>query len=390
MAIVWDSAWAEFGDLFADTLNHLAGFRLQLNASRGWDSILYEPLVKNRMSERSLGSLLEGCEKIQPHLVRYLKARKACLGLEKQMFFDLFIPLQVDAEKIAYDQAAHFIIEQFAKFHPGMGEFARQAFEKGWIEGEIGPEKQFVGYCTHFPREKESRIFLMYGGAFRHVLTLAHELGHAYHGYVLRNLRPWERKYPMSLAETASNFAELVVLGGMQQQAKSISARLALLDGRLMENVINVMEILARYYFELDFYRERAKGFVSEERLNELMVNAQRKVFGEGLDKYSPYNWAFTQHFYQTQEPFYNFPYTFGRLLSIILYQCAQSEGNSFAASYDALLLDTGRMSVEELLLHHLGADVTRPDFWDGLESMIAAEVDEFIKGSQSLKNSPA
>lgn len=379
----WEQAWAEQAPLFALVLNHLAGFRLNLYRRRGWQDVLKEPLEVNRMSAATLQAMWAAVESRKDRLLPYLRRKAELLGVDRLSWHDLAAPLPRTgggAPSIAYDEAAEFVIEQFARCNPEMAAFARHAFQNRWVEAEDRPGKRPGGFCTAFPVSGQSRIFTTFGGTADGVRTLAHELGHAFHHHVMRDLPLLARRYPMSLAETASTFAELVVDDAALRHATDPSERAALLEQKLQRLVSFCMNIHARFLFETAMYEARRQGPLAVQDLNRLMVEAQRRAYRDALGEYHPHFWASKLHFYITGTPFYNFPYTFGFLFSAAVYARAQDEGPRFAPRYAALLRDTGRMTVEELARRHLGADLTRPAFWEEALDRALADVDEWLR----------
>lgn len=376
----YEQAWQQEADLCAAALNHLGGFRLNLYRERGWTSVLKEPLDNNRMSEASLNALWQAVEGAKEPLVAYLQRKARLLGVERLQWHDVGAPVGRVDRRFTYDEAAAFIIQHFGAFSPELAEFARRAFEHRWIEAEDRPGKRAGGFCTSFPRSGESRIFTTFSGTPDNVSTLAHELGHAYHGHVLRDLPYMARHYPMNLAETASTFAERIVTDAALRQAASREERLALLDQQLQDAVSFLMNIHARFLFETRFYEARRRGPVAVPELNRMMEEAQRDAYRGVLGGYHPGFWASKLHFYLTGQPFYNFPYTFGYLFSTGLYARARQEGPAFAPRYVALLQDTGRMTVEELARRHLGVDLTQTAFWEEAAREAVSSVEAFLQ----------
>ncbi len=373
------NAWGDQGELCASALNHLAGFRLNLYKKRGWSSVLQEPLFLNRMSEPTLNSMWAAIEYAKPKLVEYLKRKAKLLGVDKLSWYDLEAPLGTDCQSIAYGDASEFIIQRFNQFSSDMAKFAKMALENEWIEAEDRPGKRPGGFCTEFSQSKQSRIFMTYSGTNQGVSTLAHELGHAYHAYVVQDMPVFARDYSMNVAETASTFAELVVANAAIQQTTDEAERLGLLDDKIQSSVAFFMNIHARFLFEVRFYQARSQGQLTVEELNELMTLAQKDAYGDALDQYHPQFWASKLHFYITDVPFYNFPYTFGYLFSTGVYAQALVEGEDFAKRYRDLLQDTGRMRVEDLAHKHLGVDLAGEDFWQAAVNLVMQDVDEFL-----------
>ncbi|MCT4478478.1 M3 family oligoendopeptidase [Peribacillus frigoritolerans] len=383
----WEQAWEEKSDLFARTLNHLAGFRLSVNEKRGWDDILKEPLEIGRMKKETLESMWNVIADHKEPLVRFLKRKAELLDLDKLSWADLDAPLAVTAQSkvMDYQEGADFIIQQFSKFGSQLASFTQKAFEDSWIEAEDRPGKRPGGFCTGFPLNKQSRIFMTYSGTPSNVSTLAHELGHAFHSYAMRDIHPLNRSYAMNVAETASTFAEMVVADAAVKEAASEEEKLVLLEDKIQRSVALLMNIHARYLFETRFYDERKQGYVSAERLNELMVDAQKEAYGDALSDYNPTFWASKLHFYITGVPFYNFPYTFGYLFSLGIYANALKEPAGFEEKYIALLKDTGSMKVEDLAEKHLGVDLETRDFWEEAVNACMEDVEEFMRLTNPL-----
>jgi len=375
----WEEAWAGTADLCALALNHLSGFRLALYKQRSWDSFLKEPLEINRMSRETLDVMWDTITQSKDRAKSYLQRKKRVLGLEKLGWPDVDAPVGKSQAKMTYDQAAGFIVEQFGKFNPAMAEFAEHAFRHRWIEAEDRPGKRMGGFCTSFPVQKESRIFVTFSGTLGNTSTVAHELGHGYHQSLMFDLPPLAQRYAMNVAETASTFAEMLVADAAVKQAKG-DERLLLLDDKLARAVAMLMNIHARFLFETRFYEARKKGVVSVERLNEMMAEAQKEAYAGALDLYHPHFWASKLHFYITGTPFYNFPYTFGYLFSAGVYARALQEGPAFQAKYANLLRDTGRMKVEDLAQRHLDADLTKPEFWQSAIDSVLADLPEYMQ----------
>lgn len=376
----WEKAWESSADYCADTLNRLGGFRLKLYEKRGWDDILKEPLAINRMSKATLDVMWQVIEENKPKFVAYLERKAKLLGVEKLNWTDVDSPLGQVAGKITYEQAAEDIVKQFGNFSPKLAEFAAKAFNRRWIEAEDRPGKRPGGFCTALPVSKQTRIFMTFGGTISNVYTLAHELGHAYHQHVMDELPVFNQDYAMNVAETASTFAEMILADAFVKNAANDQEKIVLLADKIQNAVTFFFNIHARFLFETRFYAKRREGLLDAGELSALMEEAQREAYHHALGNYHPHFWASKLHFYITDVPFYNFPYTFGYMFSTGIYALAQREGRGFAEKYDALLRDTGRMNVEDLARKHLGADLTKPDFWQGAVDLIEEDIKQFLR----------
>ncbi|PLR78069.1 oligoendopeptidase [Bacillus sp. V3-13] len=375
----WEKAWNANSDYLAKTLNHLAGFRLNVYKARGWEDVLKEPLDLNRMKKETLETMWAVISDNKEPLVKFLNRKAKLLGLEKLGWYDLDAPLGKTKSKMPYQQGAEFITEQFGLFGAEMADYAKMAFEQRWIEAEDRAGKAPGGFHTFFPESSQSRIFMTYSGTPSNVSTLAHELGHGFHTYAMRDQHLLNRNYAMNVAETASTFAEMIVSDASVKNAKTAEEKLALLEDKIQRSVALLMNIHARFLFETRFYKERKNGIVSAERLNELMVQAQKEAYGDVLEEYHPSFWGSKLHFYITGIPFYNFPYTFGYLFSLGIYARALEEGRGYEQKYIDLLKDTASMTVEELAQKHLNEDLTKRGFWEQAVKLCIDDVEEFL-----------
>ncbi|WP_028560639.1 M3 family oligoendopeptidase [Paenibacillus pinihumi] len=375
----WEREWGEQAELCGEGLNRIAGFRLKLYGKRGWESVLKEPLQINRMSEATLNAMWSAVEAGKAELTKYLQRKAKLMGLEKLDWHDVDAPLGATAKIVPYDEAAAFIVERFRAFNPDLAEFSEKAFREGWIEVEDRSGKRPGGFCTSFPKSRQTRIFMTYSGTASNIATLAHELGHAYHQYLMDDLPPLAQDYAMNVAETASTFAEMIVADSALQMATEPQEKLAMLEDKLGRSVAFFMDIHARFVFETGFYEKRRSGMLSVEELSTLMEDAQAKAFGDILGRKHPEFWASKLHFYLTGVPFYNFPYTFGFLFSSGIYARALAEGQGFAQRYVDLLRDTGRMNVEDLAYKHLGVKLDDTSFWSEAVKLCIADVQTFL-----------
>ena len=383
MLDTWEHTWEEKADLFANTLNHLAGFRLSDQEAHGITDFMEPPLEYNRMERDTLDAMWNTISANKGKMVEYMERKAELLNLDKLSWLDVTASVSVgdfEAKEYSFTEAADFIIENFETVSPKMAEMSQQAFDERWIEAEDRPGKRPGGYCANLPESEESRIFMTFSGSSDNVSTLAHELGHAFHSSVLRDLPLLNQNYAMNVAETASTFAELVVSDATIENANSEAEKITLLDEKVSRGATMMMNIHARYIFELSFYKERQKGTVTAERLSELMEAAQKEAYENALETYHPMFWAAKLHFFNTGVPFYNFPYTFGYFFSLGVYAQALEADDSFEDDYIALLRDTASMSTEDLAKKHLDVDLTTSNFWQKAIDQVHADVDEFLE----------
>lgn len=379
----WEKAWSEKADIFADTLNHLDGFRLNNYKLHGVQDYLKQPLEYNRLDKETLDMMWGTIQKNKQPIIDFLTRKAQLFGKDKMDWQDQDAPIVLgdfEERRYTFDQAADFIVENFKKFSPKMSEFAQMAFDKTWIEAEDRPGKRPGGYCTSLPKSQESRIFMTYGESVNEVSTLAHELGHAFHSHVMWDLPTLNQDYAMNVAETASTFAELIVADATLKEAKTDEEKINLLDVKLQNAIAMFMNIHARFIFESNFYAARQKGLVATDEITRLMVEAQKEAYINGLGSYHPHFWAAKLHFFIDEVPFYNFPYTFGYLFSLGIYAKASQHADGFEDQYIALLRDTASMTTEELAKKHLDTDLHQATFWQAGIDMVLKDIATFME----------
>lgn len=375
-----EAIWGKEESQMADLLNGMIGFRLSAGAPQSSESPLEDALRDNRLKKESLSAMWKAVNAHKPAYAAYLQAKARLLGQSRLASYDFWAPVSTAPPRFSYPEAADLLLTHFKGFGTEMANFAELAFGNRWIEAENRPGKSAIAFCAGFPKSKESRVFMTYEGSFMNILTLAHELGHAFHNDALKDEMSLFRKYPMSLAETASTFAELIVLDSALSQSPTDRDKLFFLDEKIKRSTMNFMTIQARFLFEQRLCTERENGAIPISRINCLMQEAFEEAFGGSMDEQPVHAWMSTPHFYITTSPFYNFPYSFGYLFAVNLYARAREEGPDFEMSYLALLRDSGKMPAEELVLKHLGEDITMPAFWEKGMSLCLQDIEEFIK----------
>jgi len=384
-----EKAWKPVADTCADCLNHIAGSRLARYKRLGTTDHLDAPLRYNRMDRKTLDTMWEVISQRKQSLLKFFQRKAELLGIPQMAWYDQLAPLPQAAltsgDTLTWDTACDTIIESFTQFSDELGDFARMAIQDRWVEAEDRSGKRQGGFCTGLPVKQQSRIFMTYTGSADSMSTLAHELGHAYHSHVLRSQPYLLQDYPMNLAETASTFAEAILGGKRLESAATAGEKLGILNNMLTDSVAFLMNIHARFLFENRFHQERADAELTSDRLTELMLAAQREAYCDAFSEWSNVFWISKLHFYISGLPFYNFPYTFGYLLSLGLYSTAADFGKDFPRKYRELLLATGSMNAEDAVKNTLGFDLTQPEFWNRSIDVIDRRVEEFLESSESF-----
>lgn len=362
----------------SSALNNIKGATISLNKKRNWgdgfEGAINRSLFSSRLSRKSLDALISAIEDSIPMWQEYLFEKAKALNLkdekgnsEKCSFYDIFAPLiteSSDKEKDwTYQEAKEFIINKFSEFSSHMSDFVKTAFEENWVDAEIRKGKVGGAFCIDFPLQKVSRVLTNFSGTTSDILTLAHELGHAYHHFCIKDLDYNLCSYPMTLAETASIFAETMVTNSMLKTA-NLSEKINLLEMHLSDSCQTLLDILSRFYFEKSVFEERENKELVAEDFCRLMNDVQNKTYGNSLTKTKhPYLWAVKTHYYSPSLDFYNFPYAFGQLFALGLYSQYKESPKEFPSQYQELLKNTGSMTCEEVC-KLAGFDITTKDFW--------------------------
>lgn len=376
--------WAQHGETLAAALNAIAGTRHTLYDRRGQKDFLAKPYFDSAVSAETIDAMFRAIAANYDLPRQALRSGAKLEGLSALAFYDLEAPRPLDpVPPLSWDDAVNLVDRAFQSGYPALGAYYRDCFAKRWIESEKRANKRSGAYCTGSALTGEQRVFMTYADTMHDANTLAHEIGHAWHSHVLKALRPFAQDYPMTLAETASTFAEKLFLHGMLQDPNlTESQRAFLLDQECSNAASYLLNIAMRYEFEKEFYTRRREGELSARELCDLMVRTQRRIYGDTIAEgdEDPWFWASKLHFFITEVSFYNFPYTFGYLLSQALFAEFKRNGAGFLPRYEAFLRATGTATCEEAVKSTLGWDLTDETFWADAVAAAAPAVEEFAK----------
>ena len=314
-----------------------------------------------------------------PAFRTYYHKKAERLGKTQLAFWDLFAPVGTASEGFTYAEARALIETRFAAFSPELAALAVRAFEGNWIDAEPRDGKRGGAFCMSVPAVEESRILCNFDGSMSQVITMAHELGHAYHGSRLANATMLNRQTPMTLAETASIFCQNIIFDAMLAQTDDPAAKLALLEEFLVDAAQVIVDISSRFIFEQKVFAQREASELSADALCALMTECQLETYGDGLDPehLHPYMWAWKPHYYSAGLSFYNFPYAFGLLFGLGLYAVYQERGDAFIPQYNALLSSTGVASTADLAAS-FGIDLRQPAFWESSLQVIKDRIEQY------------
>ena len=367
-------------DPVAYALNSIKLETLNDCALRGYESPLERTLKESHLSRATLDAMLGAMDEYLPKFWQYLKAKGKALGHENGLpWYDLFAPMGTVAGKYTAEDARDYLVKLFSGFDRELADMVARAFDEAWIDFYPRSGKAGGAFCVAVECLGESRVLANFDGLFGDIVTLAHELGHAFHNQCVRDHRPLNREYSMPVAETASTFNECVVMAAAIKNAKDDGERLALIESQLQDLTQVICDIYSRYRFESMVFERRGDEFMNAETLCGMMTEAQRLSYGDGLDQsvLHPYMWVCKSHYYGPI--FYNFPYAFGALFARGLYACYERDGAAFVPRYRELLRTTTVASPEDTA-KVAGIDLTDKEFWRAALQMIADQIDLFCQ----------
>ena len=384
-----NKAWEQHEETCAASLNAIAGWRLELARRRSTQQpvhFLDAPTHMNRIRRGTLDTLIEVAIAYRPLAQRATSLQARALGQPNLGPWDIRAPAPTisngyGAATVPFDQAIDQIAAAYGQVHPDMSSFVCMMADNRWIEGTVGPNKRPGAYCTGFAKSRQPRVYCTYDGAPGEIITLAHELGHAYHSWVMRDLPLSQTNYGMSLAETASTFGETLVRDALIESAKEGQAKLDMMWQEVSALSTFLLDIPARFDFEKRFYEARAERPLRPGEFKTLMSEAWTGSYGETISEPDPMFWASKLHFSISGLSFYNFPYLFGYLFSNGIYAKrtgGEGWGEDFFDRFNLLLRDTGRMTAEDIAARHLNVDLAEPGFWQDTLEHIAPRVDAF------------
>lgn len=380
------AAYDQIASTSAAALNAIKGQVWTEVKLRGYQHPLDMTLEQSRMDKETLDAMMTAIKEYLPVFRSYLKKKAQLLGHEGSLpFYDLFAPVGDGELTYSYQEAADFIVKQFSTFSDDLGDFAQKAFDSNWIDAKPREGKVAGAFCSNLHSKNESRIMANFNGSFNDMSTLAHELGHGYHGECLKGVPSSNSDYPMPLAETASIFCETIVSNAALKTAPD-NVKLGIIENSVMSANQVITDIYSRYLFETALFEKRQASSLSVEELKEAMIEAQKASYGDGLDatKMHPFMWVCKPHYYSAEYNFYNFPYAFGLLFAKGLYAMYLEEGEAFVEKYKTLLKATGDHNIKDVLAT-VGVDAHNPDFFRNSLEIIKQEIDYILSVNPSL-----
>ncbi len=374
-------AYKKIDKSVAAALNSIKGEVNTISQARGFSSPLEQALYNSRMSKETLDAMQDAVKDYYEVFRSYLKRKASLLGHKNGLpFYDLYAPMGKVNKRFTIEEANEYVLKNFKTFSEPLYEMARTAFAENWVDYTPRQGKRGGAFCANIHPIKESRIMTNFTGAFGDMITLSHELGHAYHGEVIFRESILNSSYTMPVAETASTFCETIVNKAALKDAETKEEKIFLLESSIQGYTAVVIDIMSRFIFEKNVFEGREQTVFDVNELNEIMLKAQKETYGDGLDPnyLHPYMWVCKPHYYSGGLSYYNFPYTFGLLFAKGLYSKYLENKDAFRANYDQLLAATGKNTVEDTA-KLMNIDVTKKEFWVSSLELLKEDIELFL-----------
>lgn len=373
-------AYEAIKEPLAFSVNNIKRQQLMEARLRGYHDPLDKMLQDSFMQRETLDAMYRAVDKYLPKFHEYLRTKASMLGYDNGLpWYDIYATIGESTMSFTMKDCEEYILKHFKNFSCDLYDMTKRAMDEHWIDYPSHSGKQSGAFCENLAWIKESRMITNYGDTLSDVITVAHELGHAYHGMMVENERPLNREYCMPLAETASTFNENIMYNALIKDANSKN-KLFLIDTQLSALCQNICDITTRYTFEKAVFDNCEDKFLFASDLQQLMIDAEKTCFGNGMDPnwLHPFRWITKVHYYIPDIAYYNFPYTFGALFSRGLYAMYEKEKDAFLPKYRALLKASTTHTVEDTA-RIAGIDLSKPDFWEASLASITKQMDMFL-----------
>jgi oligoendopeptidase F len=321
--------------------------------------------LSNQITDEAVDTLVGSVVEHYPVVQRYYNLKRELLGYEALYEYDRYAPLQQNEARIQWDEARTMVLESFDVFHPEMGRIARRFFDENWIDAAIRPGKRGGAYSASTVPSVHPYVFMNFDGRLRDVQTLAHELGHGVHQYLSREQGVLQCDTPLTTAETASVFAEMLVFKKLLSRLDNPREKLALLTGKIDDTIATVFRQVSMNRFEHAIHTaRRQEGELNADRFSALWRGTQQDLYGDSVILRPEYDlwWCYIPHFLHT--PGYVYAYAFGELLVLSLYDRFEQGAAGFNDAY-VDVLRAGGSDWPDKLISRLGVDITAPEFWN-------------------------
>jgi len=337
--------------------------------------------LDNELDQKTVNALLDACDRNVDMVARYYKLKARLLGLDKLYDYDRYCPLPGEMPSITYAQSKERVLKAYNAFSSEMAEIAKMFFDGNWIDAQVKRGKTAGAFSSSTVPSVHPYIMLNFADKIRDMMTMAHELGHGVHQYMARGNGYLQMDTPLVMAETASVFGEMLVFEDILKETADPKAKLVIVASKIEDFFATAFRQTILTRFEQMLHKARVEeGELSIKRINELWIEANKKMFGDSVELTDDYGywWSYVLHF--VHYPFYCYAYSFGLLLVLALYAKYRKEGDSFVPKYLELLKAGGSLSPKDLMAR-MDVDITDPNFWQGGLDMLG----EYVKMAEKL-----
>lgn len=373
----------ELGHPLTFVFNTLLADKSTNDKLRRYPSWITSRNLSNETDDETVEALVNAVTSNYKLVQRYYKLKAELLGLDEMMDYDRYAPIIKNETTISWKEAEEMVMDSYTNFHPQMGEITSYFFDKKWIDAAIKSGKRGGAYSASTVPSVHPYVFMNFDGKIRDVQTLAHELGHGVHQYLSRQQGPLQSGTPLTTAETASVFGEMLVFQKLLKELDDPKEKLALIVGKIDDTIATVFRQISMNRFEHAMHTaRREEGELTKERFSELWMEQQKALYGDSVTLTDEYGiwWSYIPHFLHT--PGYVYAYAFGELLVLALYEEFTQRPDGFADRY-LELLSAGGSEWPHDLVAKMGLDIRDPEFWNkGLASF-----ERMIEEAENLKS---
>jgi oligoendopeptidase F len=385
-----NKAWKTIEDTCAAILNSISGTRLTLYKYRKIEDYLEMPLFNSGITRETLDAMYQAIKENLDIAREIIRVKANFLGRNSIWWYEREAPLPLeDSSKYSWEAGVEMIQKAYTGAYPKYGKYFRKLIFNKWVESESRSHKRPGAFCYSTSFKNLERIYMTFNQTLNDLTTLAHESGHAFHGFLMHDIRPMARRYPMTIAETASTFGEQIFAQSvLSDDDISDKQKLLMLDAIVSDAAVYLLDITVRFEFEKQFHEHRKNGEIGVSDIKKMMVGSQKDVMQDVLTEggEDPMFWASKLHFYKTSVSFYNYPYTFGYLFSSAIYNMFKQQGESFLPQYEEFLRQSGSGSVEDVSSKILGINIRNPEFWSDTIQALKKPLDVYRELLSNLK----
>lgn len=344
---------------------------------RNYDSWIASRNLANQTDNETVDALINSVTNNYTIVQRYYRLKKKLLGYDELFDYDRYAPIAETTQKVTWNEAKEMVLDAYGDFHPEMKKITSKFFDENWIDAAIRPGKRGGAYSASAVTSVHPYVFMNFDGQLRDVQTLAHELGHGVHQYLARTQGELQSSTPLTTAETASVFGEMLVFNKLMSRLDDPREKLALLISKIDDTIATVFRQVSMNRFEDRIHTTRRKqGELTTEQFSKLWFETQKELYGDSITLTDEYRlwWCYIPHFLHT--PGYVYAYSFGELLVLALYDAYKSQTNGFSDRY-LQLLEAGGSDWPHNLIAKMDIDIKDSGFWGRGLNLFESMVEE-------------